>query len=329
MDETISVIVTVYNVAEVLEQTLSCIGNQTYRNLEIILVDDGSTDNSGIICDTFAKTDNRCKVIHKENGGQSDAKNAGQAVATGDYFIFPDADDLLNLDMFRILYEAILRDPTCDIAIAGMKQTRERYLDVNPPYSPSGGFNTLTLSRDDLIAGLFAKSDDKFVFGWNKLYKRDLLEGLYCKGYSRHEDFDFNYRAFLRVRNAVFVDVPLYYWVRREGSKTHQSNTKDLYFDCRTALLYDNWKNLTQEASHYEHYLLDSLYVAMVLWEEWSRKSGTISEVKAQCNHYKKLTERHYITCKSISFWKRSLCVVMLALPAFAHVMMRMTNNAR
>ena len=83
MNRLISVIVAIFNVEHVLERTLSCISNQTYRNLEIILVDDGSTDSSGLICDAFAEKDPRCKVIHKQNGGQGSAKNAGQAVANG------------------------------------------------------------------------------------------------------------------------------------------------------------------------------------------------------------------------------------------------------
>ena len=103
----ISVIVPVYNVEKYLRQCLDSIINQTYRNLEIILVDDGSTDSSGIICDEYAQIDARIKVIHKENGGLSSARNAGLDVCTsgGDFIAFVDSDDWLEPDMYERLYE--------------------------------------------------------------------------------------------------------------------------------------------------------------------------------------------------------------------------------
>ena len=104
--EFISVIVPVYNVEYYLKQCLDSIVNQTYRNLEIILVDDGSTDSSGDICDEYAQIDARIKVIHKENGGLSSARNAGLDVCTsgGELIAFVDSDDWLELDMFEVLY---------------------------------------------------------------------------------------------------------------------------------------------------------------------------------------------------------------------------------
>ena len=118
MAELVSVIVPVYNAESVLPKTLSCIADQTYRNLEIILVDDGSTDSSGAICDRFAETDGRCKVIHKANGGQGSAKNAGLTIASGEFLFFPDSDDIFSRDMVRILYEAVSKDPEYDLAIS-------------------------------------------------------------------------------------------------------------------------------------------------------------------------------------------------------------------
>lgn len=103
----ISIIVPIYNVEKYLPQCLDSIINQTYKNLEIILIDDGSTDNSGKICDKYKLLDNRIIVIHKSNGGLSDARNTGINIATGDYISFVDADDFIDKNMYTILFQKI------------------------------------------------------------------------------------------------------------------------------------------------------------------------------------------------------------------------------
>ena len=107
MKEQISIVVPVYNVEQYLEKCVNSIINQTYKNLEIILVDDGATDSSGNMCDELAKSDNRIKVYHKENGGLSDARNYGVERATGEYIGFVDSDDYIDSEMYEKLYEAI------------------------------------------------------------------------------------------------------------------------------------------------------------------------------------------------------------------------------
>ena len=102
----ISVIVPVYNVEQYLDRCVCSILNQTYQNLEIILVDDGATDSSGRMCDEYAKRDERIKVVHKQNGGLSDARNAGLAAATGEYIGYVDSDDWIEPDMYEKMYEA-------------------------------------------------------------------------------------------------------------------------------------------------------------------------------------------------------------------------------
>ena len=329
MEELISVIVPVYNMGSILERTLPCIANQTYRNLEIILVDDGSTDSSGKICDAFAEKDPRCKVIHKPNGGQGSAKNAGQKIASGEYLFFPDGDDTFNLDMVRILHEAITKDPSYGLAFSGMSVVDSWETDVTPPACVGNDIPVVEYSREALIKGLFEGVDDRFVYGWNKLYRKEVLDDLWCGDYPRHQDFDFNFRVFLKVRKGVFVDLKLYNWVQWSGSKTHQSNTWDLYYRCRTAILYDNWINLTPENRKYTHYLLDALYRAMVFWEEWCRKSGNFQEVKILCDNYQKKTQKAYCMNKSISLHRKAFCLTMLAFPNLSHLVMKLTSNAR
>lgn len=329
MDDLVSVIVPVYNAEQVLGRALDCIANQTYRNLEIILVDDGSTDSSGKICDSFAEKDPRCLVIHKANGGQGSAKNAGQIIASGIFLFFPDCDDTFSLDMIRILHEAIVKETSYDLAISRFKVTQNWDTDINPLIDSEEKLKTEEFSRDDLINGLFGKSDDRFVYGWNKLYRKELLDNLWCNDYPRHQDFDFNFRVFLRTKKAVFVDNDLYHWVQWSGSKTHQPDTWDIYYHCRTEILYDNWKQLSPENGKYAPLLLDALYRALVFWEEWSRKSGNFSEVKALCEGYRKKTVKAYIKTEGINPFKKAACLTLLSFPEFSHFVMKITHNAR
>ena len=126
---------------------------------------------------------------------------------------------------------------------ANIDQLSGNMIDINA-IVPDGILPITEYSQQAMIQGLFRRDDDRFIYGWNKLYRKDLLDNLWCGDYPRHQDFDFNFRVFLRARKAVFVNLELYHWVQWSGSKTHQSNTMDLYYKCRTAILYDNWSHL-------------------------------------------------------------------------------------
>ena len=119
-DPLISVIVPVYNVEKYLPRCLESIERQTYQNLDIILVDDGSTDQSGALCDAFAQRDVRARVIHQANEGLWSARNAGQRAAKGEFLFFPDADDYFHVDIIRLMYDAICKDGGYDFAVVGL-----------------------------------------------------------------------------------------------------------------------------------------------------------------------------------------------------------------
>ena len=325
----VSVIIAVYNVEALLGRTLDCIANQTYRDMEIILVVDGSTDSSGELCDAFARVDSRCKVIHKPNGGQGSAKNAGLKVASGAFLFFPDSDDTFNLDTIRVLHDVITKDPDYDLAISAQKVVHGWDTDTSPAILNHKEFKTIEYNRDSLIQGLFSNNNETFIYGWNKLYRRELFQNLWFGDYPRHHDFDFNFRAFLRAKKAVFVNQELYHWVQWSGSKTHQPDTWDIHYKCRAEILFNNWAHLSPENLKYDHYLLDALYRAMIFWEEWSRKSGNYMEIKAICQDYQKKTRAAYIRNKKICFLRKVFCLVLLVFPDFSHLVMRLTSNAR
>ena len=159
----ISIIVPVYDVEPYLRKCIDSILIQSYRDLEIILVDDGSPDNCGAICDEYAEKDKRIKVIHKKNGGLSDARNAGLDIATGEYIGFVDSDDWVMPDMYEYLYKAV-KEYDADMSVCGYydywgKTISGRYCQDIQVYKGQEGIKALL----DLKFGNYV---------WNKLYKR-------------------------------------------------------------------------------------------------------------------------------------------------------------
>ena len=173
----ISIIVPIYNAEEYLPTCIESILNQTYKYFEILLIDDGSTDDSGRICDEYAKRDNRCIAIHQQNKGVYNARNTGLSHAIGEYISFVDSDDYIHPQMLEILYEA-LQKGDYDFSMVTHKNVFNKSEIINI----SGAcINTITLNRDTLISGLYNKthiSESDFQAVWNKLYKKTLLKDM-------------------------------------------------------------------------------------------------------------------------------------------------------
>ncbi len=205
----ISIIVPVYNVEKYIKECIDSIINQSYKDLEIILIDDGSTDNSGVICDEYAKKDARIKVIHKENGGQSSARNLGLELATGEYVGFVDSDDTIEKEMYEVLYSSILGK---DIAICSHnvvydEKVERHYLEEN-----------FLLDTEGLWQEIFGRLNNAV---WNKLYRRDLLKGIFFDlNYAHGEDLLFNIQYLQSVKNGCLVNKALYNYYKRGDSIT-------------------------------------------------------------------------------------------------------------
>ena len=166
----ISVIVPVYNVEKYLDRCMKSILQQTYHRLEIILVDDGSTDASAAMCDAYARRDSRIRVVHKQNGGLSDARNAGLELAAGDYIGYVDSDDWIEPDMYEYLLENALKYQA-DIAVCGRV---ERYVDKEVVR----GFSEIeVLAREPALKYLL-QNDLLQNYAWDKLYKQELFQDL-------------------------------------------------------------------------------------------------------------------------------------------------------
>ena len=208
----ISVIVPVYKVEQYLDKCVQSIVDQTYRNLEIILVDDGSPDNCGAMCDAWAAKDSRIRVIHKENGGLSDARNAGMAVAAGEYMGFIDSDDYIAPDMYRLLLERMTADGS-DIAACGVEMVFE---DGTPSrmLTPTGSH---VLDNGQAMESIIRESLLKQPV-WYKLYRTDLIRDIPFAVGKYHEDVFWSWQAVARAGKISIFDTPCYYYLQRSGS---------------------------------------------------------------------------------------------------------------
>lgn len=215
----ISVIIPVYNVVEYLSGCIDSVVNQTYKNLEIILVDDGSTDGSAQMCEEWALKDNRITVIHKTNGGLSDARNAGIAAATGEYIEFIDSDDTVSKKITEHLL-SIVEENNTEIGICDPVHC---YPDTSYQYQEAHSVKVLTV-EDALCEMMYQKSF--LVSAWGKLFKRFLFNDVKFPVGMLFEDSAIMYRLFEKVNLVVYSDAKFYGYLHRDNSITTKKFTR-------------------------------------------------------------------------------------------------------
>ena len=208
----ISVIVPIYKVEAYLDRCIRSIAEQTYQNLEIILVDDGSPDSCGAICDAWAEKDSRIKVIHKENGGLSDARNAGMTIASADLISFVDSDDYIEPAFLEKLHGA-MTEHDADIAECGVSYVDEdgnvlRQRDVAP---------VQTMGKIEALRRLVLE-DGVYQTVWNKLYRRQVAMGVLFAVGKYNEDEFWTWQVFDRIEKLAVVREPLYNYLQRGSS---------------------------------------------------------------------------------------------------------------
>lgn len=217
--DVISVIVPIYKVEKYLTKCIDSILGQTYDQLEIILVDDGSPDNCGKICDIYKKNDSRIKVIHKRNGGLSDARNAGMQIATGNYIGFVDGDDYIAPDMYEHLY-SVMKKNNADVGVCNACIVSEdrvaMYTEDNSPIVLRGKQSIFSMICDRLFT----------VNSWNKLYKRYVFDGIEFPVGKLYEDLATTYKVLDRANIVVVSKAQKYAYVQREGSIMNQNGSK-------------------------------------------------------------------------------------------------------
>lgn len=232
----LSVIVPVYNVESYLKRCVDSILEQTFEEFEVILVDDGSLDNSSEICNKYSESDKRVKVIHKKNGGLSSARNAGLNIAKGEYIAFIDSDDYVSKDMFKTMINLALSN-NYDIVSCGFKRFYEN--SCNEPvcrgtiykYSNIEALSNYLLEYDNVNRKI-----DTVV--WNKIYKRELFNDITFPEGKIYEDGYVTYKLLYKANNIAHIDDELYYYFQRQDSISNSGFSEN---DVKS---YDDWRDI-------------------------------------------------------------------------------------
>lgn len=235
----ITVAVTIYNIKDYLKRSIESVCNQTYKNLEILLVDDGSTDGSGQICDEYAKKDSRIRVIHKKNGGPSEARNIAMEQAKGEYVAFVDGDDWIDADMYENMYLA-LKKGNADLSVCSYKQVSVNHVQDNST-------DTILYFEKDEALESFIKEEEEVQIqnaAWNKLFKKDLLSELRFPVGKLYEEIVFTTKLLHMAESVVYLNQGYYnYVVDRVGSIMNAGVNKRIFTD-QIPLYYEKRKYL-------------------------------------------------------------------------------------
>lgn len=285
MDEVlISVVVPVYNVEHYLKKCVDSICHQTYRNLEIILVDDGSTDCSGSLCDEFATSDSRIRVIHKSNGGLSDARNAGMELASGEWWMFVDSDDYIAPDTAETLLLAAVENH-CEIAVCNMMRIYEDgkqepfYCPVTEPTIWAGEQRFETLRQPSVC---------------NKLFRADLFKELRFPKRKFYEDTFVYHVLAHRANRIALTGLSGYYYLSRRESILGQSQFTDRYFDYVEAIHERAMFLFNHGVSRYGEEACLSLYAAIV------NSTKNIRKTPQNAEHFQRMWEWYELAYRNL-----------------------------
>lgn len=291
MKELISVIVPVYKVEDYLHECIDSILAQTYRNLEIILVDDGSPDNCPAICDEYAEKDSRIKVIHKDNGGLSDARNAGLAVCSGEYILFVDSDDLLTKDSVEVLYD-LAKEYKVSLMIGGHQRISSSSEIIGQPDT----VQVKSLSKTEAMEDMFRNG----CASWARLYHRSIHKDILFPIGEINEDEAVVLPILDRCENIVVTDRTVYmYRCRPESITTAEFSVKkmDWYRHCKANLewIQTHHPELTEPAAErYRGAILWSLTeIALSNQSFKSQVKVLCAELRAEKHLFKRIPYRY------------------------------------
>ena len=221
----LSLIVPIYNVEHFLPYSIESIINQTYSNLEIILVNDGSTDKSKYICEIYQHKDKRIKLINQSNLGLSGARNTGIDNVTGDYIGFIDPDDVISLEFYECLYKLMVKTNSDIAECAYVKISEEELFNKKYKFDSMDNFSYITVDSEGALHRIHNEEKDiilKSVVVWNKLYKRDIWKDIRFPVGKRYEDDLTTYKLFSKINRLVSTERKLHNYVQRKNSLIHE-----------------------------------------------------------------------------------------------------------
>lgn len=264
----ITIVVPIYKVEQYLENCIQSIIKQTYTNLQIILVDDGSPDNCGKICDEYALKDKRIEVVHQSNAGVSEARNIGISKAKGEYIGFVDSDDYIDENMYEEMYE-LLKTREADVCICNMYTVVNNKAEKMHEDEGIQEYNTIQILREILL--------DKKIrnYACNKLYKTSLFESIrYPKG-KKYEDIGTTFYVLEKSKKTVVTGEPKYYYLCREGSIVNSCDEKTVidYME----IVYQRYQYV--EKKYPQLYTENRYYLVKILLVAYNDilKLGTVS----------------------------------------------------
>lgn len=338
----VSIIVPVYNSAKYLSGCVDSILAQTYKNIELILVDDGSKDDSGKICDSYASKDSRVKVIHQQNGGISRAQNAGLDAASGEFIAFADNDDILDCQNIEILLNAILQSGASmskakwqQFGLSSLEQIKketglgarglsaeksqatarlENLPQIKIVKNPLKAYQTVFCKIFRIIGNKLGKNSEARYFNeanWCRLYKREVWEGVRFPEGKFAQDTAMASVLYSRMNYVAHVDAVLYYWLQRADSVTHKMRDAGFYHDHIDAVRA-NWDlclehNVVPARSYYT-------MVGNLRYERCALKSGESSDAEIQKiyeKNYAKDVEFAKSAVKKLTILQRAQCFTM------------------
>ena len=267
-----SIIVPVYNVQAYLAKCTESILNQTFRDFEVILINDGSTDNSGIICDEYAQKDSRIVVIHKENEGVGEARNVGLRIVKGDYIIFVDSDDCIDENTCEIMRQIINDHPSIDIIAANYKEIHKNKTKINPYTFVDKSSNKTLLTGIDFIKAQIKHTRRYHGVIWTCIYsRRFLMDNQLFFEKTILEDVEWIPRVYLLARSVFITNYYFYNYIRRDNSlsnpiqieKYHKNIVKALQLTYQSFSLVNKTSDDELKNMYYEwsvrrllHYML-------------------------------------------------------------------------
>lgn len=291
--EKVSLILPIYNVEEYLEKCVATVLNQTYKEIEVILVDDGSKDRSGKICDKLAEVDKRIKVVHKENGGLATARNAGYKIATGKYLMYIDSDDAVKPDIVERCVETIEKQQS-DVVIFGYEKVNEEGKVIETCRWKEKNYN-----HDEMVNHLFeAIAEMSFGYAWNKLYRKSILDKSEILGDAKvidKEDLLYNMELLKYWNKITYLDYVGYEYLQRSTSLLHNSNLARIkgieYFVNRVNDIDIGIAKKKVFNMVVLHYIADAI-IKNVIWNDdlkINEKKILMKEIVGRCPHKDRL----------------------------------------
>jgi len=295
MSPLISVIVPIYKVEPYIRKCVDSILSQSYTNFEIILIDDNSPDNCGKICDEYAANNSTVKAIHKENGGLSDARNAGLDIATGEFICFVDSDDWCEREMLQVAYESIEKSKS-DIVVYGAfydyVQNGEKIRTAVKTSSREQKINSFDESLPLLIKNSLS------VTAWTKLYRKKVFETLRFPKGKLFEDAWIFPKLFENCNNMFIISEPLYHYVIRVGGGSITSS-----FNPQILEAYKSWQVFEKNGN---------LSKIILVQNAWSLLIKTAENNEIHCDYVIKLLSENSQYAKNFPFYDRFFLFLIL-----------------